>query len=183
MKKVKETSKNLEKKNIITNAFFKLLSQKRLVSRISIKEITDLAHINRSTFYSYFKNINEILDYWANDVYVTLDNIELEPNKQSIKNYFTFIFNIIDNNEQRLRNMLASDDFSFMCLKFIKHIRKRIDQLSINERVKTKLHILIEGYFIELISDFKHKVVGNVDTLRDIAFEVLDKILNEIKII
>ena len=91
MKKVKETSKNLQKKNIITNAFFELLSQKRLVSKISIKEITDLAHINRSTFYSYFKNINEVLDYWAHNVYVTLDNIELEPSKESIKNYFTFV--------------------------------------------------------------------------------------------
>lgn len=183
MKKVKETSKNLQKKNIITNAFFELLSQKRLVSKISIKEITDLAHINRSTFYSYFKNINEVLEYWGNNVYSTLDNIELEPNKESIKNYFTFIFNIVDNNEQRLRNLLASDDFSFMCLKFIKHIRKRIDLLSINEKIKTKLHILIEGYFIELISDFKRKIVGSVDTLRDIAFEVLEKILNEIKYI
>lgn len=30
MKKVKETSKNLQKKNIITNAFFELLSQKKI---------------------------------------------------------------------------------------------------------------------------------------------------------
>lgn len=181
MKKVNDSPKSILKKDKIVESFFKLLPEKRLVTKISIQEISKLAGINRSTFYTYFNNINDLLKYWANNIYVLLDNIELQANRQSIRNFFQYIFDIIKNDKEKLRNLFLSEDFSFICLKFIRHIRKRIDLISINEKVKFKLHILIDGYFIELITDLKFQLVNKVEDLQANTFEILDKILLEVE--
>ncbi|MBV7272836.1 TetR/AcrR family transcriptional regulator [Clostridium sp. PL3] len=48
------------KKNIV-QAFWKLFKKKRL-DQITVKEISDIAGYNRSTFYVYFTNIRDILE-------------------------------------------------------------------------------------------------------------------------
>ena len=46
----------------IRNAFWKLYQKYHYQNVMSIKEITSLAHINRSTFYFYYHNTGEVLD-------------------------------------------------------------------------------------------------------------------------
>ena len=50
----------LRTKKNIRQAFLHLLSEKSL-SQITVKELSDLADINRKTFYMYYSNIEDIL--------------------------------------------------------------------------------------------------------------------------
>lgn len=50
-----------ETKERIRDAFFDLYSTKK-IERISIKEITDKAQLNRGTFYVYYKDIYDLLE-------------------------------------------------------------------------------------------------------------------------
>lgn len=50
----------LRTKKNIRQAFLQLLSEKSL-SQITVKELSDLADINRKTFYMYYSNIEDIL--------------------------------------------------------------------------------------------------------------------------
>lgn len=50
-----------ETKERIRNAFFDLYATKK-IERISIKEITDRARLNRGTFYVYYKDIYDLLE-------------------------------------------------------------------------------------------------------------------------
>ena len=50
----------LRTKKNIRQAFLRLLAEKN-ISQITIKELSDLADINRKTFYMYYSNIEEIL--------------------------------------------------------------------------------------------------------------------------
>jgi len=50
-----------ETKERIRNAFFDLYAEKK-IDRISIKEITDRAQLNRGTFYVYYKDIYDLLE-------------------------------------------------------------------------------------------------------------------------
>jgi AcrR family transcriptional regulator len=50
-----------ETKERIRNAFFELYAEKK-IDRISIKEITDKAELNRGTFYVYYKDIYDLLE-------------------------------------------------------------------------------------------------------------------------
>lgn len=57
----KESQRVAETKDKIRNAFFELYAEKK-IDRISIKEITDRAQLNRGTFYVYYKDIYDLLE-------------------------------------------------------------------------------------------------------------------------
>ena len=56
-----ESQRVTETKDRIRNAFFELYGEKK-IDRISIKEITDKAQLNRGTFYVYYKDIYDLLE-------------------------------------------------------------------------------------------------------------------------
>lgn len=56
-----ESQRVTETKDRIRNAFFELYAEKK-IDRISIKEITDKAQLNRGTFYVYYKDIYDLLE-------------------------------------------------------------------------------------------------------------------------
>lgn len=77
MKKQPEITERT-KQNLV-NAFCELYLQKP-VEKISISEITTSAGYHRSTFYQYFVDIYDILEYIENDV---LNYIKIQANEQS----------------------------------------------------------------------------------------------------
>lgn len=56
-----ESQRVMETKDRLRNAFFELYAEKK-IERISIKEITDRAQLNRGTFYVYYKDIYDLLE-------------------------------------------------------------------------------------------------------------------------
>ncbi|HYE68545.1 MAG TPA: TetR/AcrR family transcriptional regulator, partial [Anaerovoracaceae bacterium] len=56
-----ESQRVIETKERIRDAFFDLYATKK-IERISIKEITEKAQLNRGTFYVYYKDIYDLLE-------------------------------------------------------------------------------------------------------------------------
>jgi hypothetical protein len=56
-----ESQKVVETKEKLKSAFFELYTEKK-IERISIKEITEIAQLNRGTFYVYYKDIYDLLE-------------------------------------------------------------------------------------------------------------------------
>lgn len=56
-----ESQRVMETKEKIRDAFFELYAVKK-IERISIKEITEKAQLNRGTFYVYYKDIYDLLE-------------------------------------------------------------------------------------------------------------------------
>jgi AcrR family transcriptional regulator len=63
------------RQNLI-EAFWSLYTTKR-IDKITVKEISNMAGFNRGTFYEYFQNVYELLEYIENLALPTLD--ELPP--------------------------------------------------------------------------------------------------------
>jgi AcrR family transcriptional regulator len=63
----KQSEKTEYTKKIFAEAFCKLYCRKPF-EKITVQEITRKAGFNRSTFYQYFSDIHEILEYVENDV-------------------------------------------------------------------------------------------------------------------
>ena len=80
-------------KNFIADATFKLMKVKNL-KEISIKEITDLAGVSRSSFYNNFSNLDDIIDYKINIISKKIFNI-YTLNKLRNENLTNFILNLI----------------------------------------------------------------------------------------
>lgn len=104
--RVKRTRKN------IINAFLELRSKKAL-EKITIKELSELAMINKATFYLHFKDIYDLSDYLENDLLESIIK-ELSHPEYCFNNTNEFVkeltnayisqsslINIIFSNEQR----------------------------------------------------------------------------------
>lgn len=55
-------------KMVIKDSFFQLLKQKP-VEKITVKEICEMAQINRATFYRYYENQYDLLSVIENDMF------------------------------------------------------------------------------------------------------------------
>lgn len=62
-----ESQRVMETKERIKEAFFDLYQEKK-IERISIKEITEKARLNRGTFYVYYKDIYDLLEKAEDDL-------------------------------------------------------------------------------------------------------------------
>lgn len=65
-------------KNSIINAFLQLRAKKPL-ERITIKELTDLAEINKATFYLHYKDIYDLSEQLENELFISVFNSIAHP--------------------------------------------------------------------------------------------------------
>jgi len=61
-------------KRAIRHAFAKLLSEKD-INDITIRDIADLADINRKTFYNYYSGIYQVVDEIENEIVLTFESV------------------------------------------------------------------------------------------------------------
>ncbi|MEL7656090.1 MAG: TetR-like C-terminal domain-containing protein [Bacillota bacterium] len=66
-----DSQRVMETKDRIKEAFFELYETKK-IERISIKEITEKAKLNRGTFYVYYKDIYDLLEKTEDELIVEL---------------------------------------------------------------------------------------------------------------
>lgn len=75
-------------KRLLIQALTKLMQQKQ-VNEITVKELTDLADINRGTFYLYYKDIFDMLEKIENEFFGKLEGIidlrEYEGTSKQVK--------------------------------------------------------------------------------------------------
>ena len=80
------------KQNLV-EAFWGLYSEKKL-TQISVKEITEKAGYNRSTFYSYFNNTEEVLNYVVEGLFVKAKEIGKFHNEYMHKGYMNKVIEL-----------------------------------------------------------------------------------------
>lgn len=73
----------LKTKRAIKKAFIQLLGEKEL-NEISISEISDLADINRKTFYTYYAGVYQLVEELENEVTVMMGEIIQDETLESI---------------------------------------------------------------------------------------------------
>ena len=69
----KQDRRVVKTKRAIHRAFASLLSEKE-INDITVRDIADLADINRKTFYNYYAGVHAVLDEIENEVVGTLEN-------------------------------------------------------------------------------------------------------------
>ena len=98
-------------KIIIKEALFKLLNEKSL-NKITVKEICDIAKVNRGTFYKYYKDVFDLMDMINNDYFLQVkENIEITNLNLNSYNFILNIFDIIKKNKD-ISFLILNDDYS-----------------------------------------------------------------------
>ena len=114
----KEDRRVRRTKKLLTQALTELL-QKKQINEITVKELTDLADMNRGTFYMYYKDIFDMLEKIEDELFQKLDVIALthehgDPTQQ-VKPILLDLFRFIEENQEMCRVLLSPNgDMNFL---------------------------------------------------------------------
>ena len=114
----KEDRRVRRTKKLLTQALTELL-QKKQVNEITVKELTDLADMNRGTFYMYYKDIFDMLEKIEDELFQKLDVIaqshEHGDPTQQVKPILLDLFRFIEENQEMCRVLLSPNgDMNFL---------------------------------------------------------------------
>ena len=114
----KEDRRVRRTKKLLTQALTELL-QKKQVNEITVKELTDLADMNRGTFYMYYRDIFDILEKIEDELFQKLDVIaqthEHGDPTQQVKPILLDLFRFIEENQEMCRVLLSPNgDMNFL---------------------------------------------------------------------
>ena len=122
-RRVQRTQKN------IRNALISLLSEKEL-SRITVKELSDKADINRKTFYSYYSGIDDILDKIEDEIVEKLLAIirDYDFRSSDFDAYALFcsLNQIINDDFELYQSLIFSNNYDFLLIKVKNAIKKTL---------------------------------------------------------
>ena len=134
----KEDRRVRRTKKLLTQALTQLLQEKQ-INEITVKELTDLADMNRGTFYLYYKDMFDMLEKIEDGMFEALDAIvslhEHDEVSQQTKPILLDLFRFIEDNQEMCRVLLSPHgDMNFLhrlnevvrekCLKAWPNIRK-----------------------------------------------------------
>ena len=114
----KEDRRVRRTKKLLTQALTELLQRKQ-INEITVKELTDLADMNRGTFYLYYKDIFDMLDKIEDEMFQRLDAIaalhEHEDVARQFKPILLDLFRFIEENKGLCQVLLSPNgDMNFL---------------------------------------------------------------------
>ena len=106
----KEDRRVRRTKKILTQALMQLMQEKQ-VKEITVRELTDLADMNRGTFYLYYRDIYDMLEKLQDSLFEALDNIaalhETDAARQETKPILLDVFRFVEENQEIVRVLLS----------------------------------------------------------------------------
>ena len=114
----KEDRRVRRTKKLLTQALMQLLQEKQ-VNEITVKELTELADMNRGTFYLYYRDIYDMLEKIEDSLFDGLNEIVSLPQNaapmEATKPILLDLFRFIGENQEVCRVLLsANGDMSFL---------------------------------------------------------------------
>jgi len=106
----KEDRRVRRTKKMLIQALMQLMQEKQ-VKEITVRELTDLADMNRGTFYLYYRDIYDMLEKLEDSMFEALDSIaamhETDAARQETKPILLDVFRFVEENREIVRVLLS----------------------------------------------------------------------------
>lgn len=158
-------------RNSIINAFLQLRAKKPL-ERITVKELADLAEINKATFYLHYKDIYDLSEHLENELFESVFNSIKHPNSV-LSAPKMFIRELVEGfiaNQSLIDIIFSNDRRSILADKFESEIRRFIFEKNPQYKDAPELSIILTytikgGYYayaenIQYGADMVINVIG-----------------------
>lgn len=161
-------------KTAIINAFLQLRAKKPL-ERITVKELSDLAEINKATFYLHYKDIYDLSETLENEL---LDNVfnKLEHPDTVLSEPKRFIRELIDGliSNQSLIDIIFSNDRRGI---FVDRLESKIraflfehyPQMKESPQTNILLSYLIKGGYYAFVDNEKYNTADRNEMISDMS--------------
>lgn len=178
MKTYRVDKRIIKTKNSLKNALIKLLSKKS-IDDISIVELTEVATINRKTFYLHYQDVNSILNEIKNNFSEDILKIvkDYDLSFAYLKDFIYNIYNTIINN-QYIVGLLKNPYYGYEIVALLEKVL--IDSLS-NKAIKSPLYshdanlsFSIQYHVYASVSMFYNWFILNNNTIsfNDMVFKI-----------
>ena len=141
----------LKTKRAICNAFAELLSKKEL-NDITIKNVADLADVDRKTVYNYYSGIHEILDEIENKVVASYEKIiaeiDLKKGLENPYNIFNTLTSVLSSNLDFYSHLLKINTNSQLVVKIVTALKNRVQETFLKQGIFPKDKVNLISTFI-----------------------------------
>ncbi|MDD3224849.1 MAG: TetR-like C-terminal domain-containing protein [Clostridium sp.] len=122
MVKTKVDRRVRKTKSALLHCLTKLMTEKK-INDITVKELTDLADVNRSTFYLYYKDIFDMVDKIETEMFdnfiEAFNNLNKKINRDdNLLSFYTYIFEYVKSNAEICKVLLGNEGYYSFTLKF-----------------------------------------------------------------
>lgn len=171
-------------KKVLLQALTKLMSEKKINS-ITVKEVTDLADVNRSTFYLYYKDIFDMVEKIETEMFNEFSEAfdtftKKGPNNDNVLSFFIYVFEFVQVNADMCKILLGPDgDYAFI-EKFkdaIKQYQPPIENPSSRLKCQYFLPFVMSGYIGIIQQWLNDDMKAPPKAMAATVFEMLQKLI------
>ena len=154
-------SSSKKTRNLIKKTFAELMNEKKELNKITVTELVKRADITRSTFYTHYDDIYDVVnDYQLETIELLVNDDKILNSIQDIYNYFDEIFECLKKNEEIYKMLLASNG----SLIFLEQLKKLAGEkiyfalqniLKNNNYLELDVSFYMDGVISELIKYFR----------------------------
>jgi AcrR family transcriptional regulator len=139
-------------KKLLLQGLTKLMTEKK-INKITVKELTELADVNRATFYLYYKDIFDMVEKIETEMFLYFSDalekyVGEDSNNEHILSFINYIFEYISEYSQLCSILLGPDgDYAFVekLKKVIKDSFPAMDKNWDNARRRYLMPFVISG--------------------------------------
>lgn len=164
-------SSSKKTRNLIKKTFAELMNEKKELNKITVTELVKRAEITRSTFYTHYDDIYEVVnDYQLETIELLVSDDKILNSIQDIYDYFNEIFECLKKNEDIYKMLLVSNG----SLIFLQELKKLAGEkiyhalqniIKNNTYLELDVNFYMNGVISELIKYFRNQSDYSLDEL------------------
>lgn len=167
----------------ITGSFFNLLTQKPF-TEISVGEICENADYPRATFYNYFDDKYDLLNYllYTIALKIKVDEYEAVPTSERLPVFYDRLYNLFEEFSKQVEGIVSynrTDDYFMSSLKiFMLSQIKLLCEEGVVGKTDVPLEMVAEHYSNTIYLVMEWKFVKGHHCTKEKSYEFLTKLLN-----
>lgn len=177
-------SSSKKTRNLIKKTFAELMNEKKELSKITVTELVKRAGITRSTFYTHYDDIYEVInDYQLETIELLVSDDKVLNSIQDICDYFDEIFNCLKKNEDVYKMLLVSNGI----LVFLEQLKKLAGEkiyyalqniIKDNKYLELDVNFYMDGIISELVKYFRGQSDYSLEELLENSKKWFRKVFN-----
>lgn len=156
-------SSSKKTRKLIKKTFAELMNEKKELDKITVTELVKRADITRSTFYTHYDDIYEVVnDYQLETIELLVSDDKILNSIQDIYHYFDEIFECLKKNEDIYKMLLVSKG----SLEFLEELKKLAGEkiyhalqniIKNNQYLELDVSFYMSGVISELVKYFREQ--------------------------